>query len=73
MPNNIMTLVVFVFLFFYCLADTGTPPRIDGRTIDTSCLKKMEGDKNPIPFSFLNEYRGTQVRRHQCVVKLTSC
>ncbi|UDG81814.1 tRNA uridine-5-carboxymethylaminomethyl(34) synthesis enzyme MnmG [Candidatus Vallotia cooleyia] len=33
---------------------TGTPPRIDGRSIDFSKLKEQPGDLNPIPvFSFL--------------------
>jgi tRNA uridine 5-carboxymethylaminomethyl modification enzyme len=33
---------------------TGTPPRIDGRTIDFSKLEEQPGDLNPVPvFSFL--------------------
>lgn len=28
---------------------TGTPPRIDGKTINFSILKKQKGDQNPIP------------------------
>lgn len=33
---------------------TGTPPRIDGRTIDFSVCQEQPGDSNPIPvFSFL--------------------
>jgi tRNA uridine 5-carboxymethylaminomethyl modification enzyme len=33
---------------------TGTPPRIDGRTIDFSVLEEQPGDSNPMPvFSFL--------------------
>ena len=33
---------------------TGTPPRIDGRTIDFSTLEEQRGDVDPIPvFSFL--------------------
>ncbi len=33
---------------------TGTPPRIDGRTIDYSALEEQPGDLNPIPvFSFM--------------------
>ena len=33
---------------------TGTPPRIDIRSIDTSSLICQQGDKNPQRFSFLN-------------------
>ncbi|KAL1140238.1 hypothetical protein AAG570_000170 [Ranatra chinensis] len=34
---------------------TGTPPRIDGRTIDYSVCTPQEGDNPPIPFSFMND------------------
>jgi tRNA uridine 5-carboxymethylaminomethyl modification enzyme len=35
---------------------TGTPPRIDGRTIDFSVLEEQAGDQNPVPiFSFLGK------------------
>ena len=31
---------------------TGTPPRLNGRTIDFSNLERQDGDPEPIPFSF---------------------
>lgn len=34
---------------------TGTPPRLDGRTIDWSGLERQEGDADPTLFSFLSK------------------
>lgn len=34
---------------------TGTPPRVDGRTIDFSKMVEQPGDPDPIPFSFQTE------------------
>ncbi len=34
---------------------TGTPARLDGRTIDWSVLDEQPGDNPPLPFSFMND------------------
>jgi tRNA uridine 5-carboxymethylaminomethyl modification enzyme len=34
---------------------TGTPARLDGRSIDWASLKMQPADKRPVPFSFLTE------------------
>ncbi|HMG36758.1 MAG TPA: tRNA uridine-5-carboxymethylaminomethyl(34) synthesis enzyme MnmG [Blastocatellia bacterium] len=34
---------------------TGTPPRLDGRTIDYSKFERQPGDSEPVPFSFKTE------------------
>ncbi len=38
-----------------CRLKTGTPPRIDGRTIDWSKFEEQPGDAEPTPFSFRTE------------------
>ena len=44
---------------------TGTPPRLDGRTIDWSRLQPQDGDIESTPFSFLTErIEQPQIRCH---------
>jgi len=43
---------------------TGTPPRLDGRTIAWESLERQEGDKDPVMLSFLN---------HRPVLRQVAC
>ena len=49
---------------------TGTPPRLDGRSIDWSRFEAQSGDAEPTPFSFLTE----KIERDQikCYLSYTS-
>ena len=49
---------------------TGTPPRLDGRTIDWTCLERQRGDDTPTPFSFLGGPITTQ--QIDCAITATT-
>jgi tRNA uridine 5-carboxymethylaminomethyl modification enzyme len=49
---------------------TGTPPRLNGRTIDTSKTELQPGDDIPQPFSFLNER--IEVEQLPCYITYTN-
>jgi len=49
---------------------TGTPMRVDGRTIDFSKLEEQKGDENPGKFSFLDTPKLTKQR--SCYLAYTS-
>lgn len=49
---------------------TGTPPRLDGRTIDWAQLESQPGDEVPSVFSFLN--RVPEARQISCGITHTS-
>ncbi|MHC4599765.1 MAG: tRNA uridine-5-carboxymethylaminomethyl(34) synthesis enzyme MnmG [Planctomycetota bacterium] len=57
---------------------TGTPPRVDGRTVDLESMTRQDGDPDPRPFSFATEslagrkqlpcyVTGTNARLHDLV------
>ncbi len=49
---------------------TGTPPRVDGRTLDWSKMELQEGDKDPMRFSFTDTPRLT--KQLPCHITYTS-
>lgn len=49
---------------------TGTPPRLDTRTIDYGKLAEQPGDEPPLPFSFLSE--GINQRQLPCHITYTN-
>jgi tRNA uridine 5-carboxymethylaminomethyl modification enzyme len=49
---------------------TGTPPRVDGRTINYSVLEEQKGDKSPLCFSFR---KPTKIKKqHSCHITYTN-
>lgn len=49
---------------------TGTPPRVDGRSLDYSKFEEQKGDENPGRFSYLNEY--SMGEQKSCWIAYTS-
>ena len=49
---------------------TGTPPRLDGRTIDYSKTVEQFGDDKPSGFSYLNQKKDYE--QHSCFITYTS-
>ena len=47
---------------------TGTPPRVDGRSLDYSVMEEHPGDKNPAKFSYLES---VQPLKHQMSCHIT--
>ncbi len=50
---------------------TGTPPRVDGRTIDFSKMEIQNGDENPGKFSFSKETKSL-IKQKPCYITYTN-
>lgn len=51
---------------------TGTPVRIDGRSVDFSKLIKQAGDSKIVPFSYLHNYGQTFLPQRSCYIAHTN-
>jgi tRNA uridine 5-carboxymethylaminomethyl modification enzyme len=50
---------------------TGTPPRIDGRSLDYSRMEEQKGDENPSKFSFSDETSSLSIQK-SCYITYTN-
>ena len=50
---------------------TGTPPRVDGRSLDYSKMEEQPGDENPSKFSFSSDTQPLKVQRSCHTVSYT--
>ena len=51
---------------------TGTPPRVDGRSLDFSKMAEQEGDPDPRCFSFLKTRTHLEEKQRSCFITYTS-
>ncbi len=57
--------------FTYDRMKTGTPVRVDGRTIDHSKLIEQAGDEHIMPFSYLHNYNTKYLKQRSCYIAYT--
>jgi tRNA uridine 5-carboxymethylaminomethyl modification enzyme len=67
LADNIRDLGFEVLMF-----KTGTPPRLDGKTIDFSVMEPQHSDERPIPFSFRTPHIPKEQKLLPCFITHTS-